>query len=138
MISNENLVAKLAFQIENGIMINANACVENIIREKKFIVGILAHVFFENGKELTSTADTSVIVCDEIINATDSVSENVAKSIPTNVINTISTNVAVTMSITSDIKKSNISNRLLHFASIFISVHISIHNLYCLLLLYKT
>ena len=37
-------------------------------------------------------ADTSVIVCDEIINSTDSASRNVTKAISTNVMSTLSTN----------------------------------------------
>ena len=36
----------------------------------------------ENGTYLRSIASTSVIVCDEIINATDSVSINVTNTIP--------------------------------------------------------
>ena len=40
---------------------------------------------YENDKYLKSIADTSVIVCDEIINATDSVSTNVTNTISTNV-----------------------------------------------------
>ena len=39
----------------------------------------------ENGKYLKSIADTSVIPCDEIINAMDGVSTNVTHSIPKNV-----------------------------------------------------
>ena len=34
-------------QIKNGTMINANASLKNIVRPKKIIVGILAHVFVE-------------------------------------------------------------------------------------------
>ena len=44
-------------------------------------------------KYLKSIADNSVIVCDEFINATDSLSTNVKNIIPTNVANAISTNV---------------------------------------------
>ena len=47
----------------------------------------------ENGKYLKSIADVSVIVCDEIINATDSVSTHVANNIRANMTNTISTKV---------------------------------------------
>ena len=46
----------------------------------------------ENGKCLKSVNDTSVIVHDEIINATDSVSTNATKIIPTNATNTVSIN----------------------------------------------
>ena len=59
----------------------------------------------ENGKSLKSIVDTSVIVCDEIINATDSVSTNVINTIPTNITNTISKNVTSIASINSDDKK---------------------------------
>ena len=48
---------------------------------------------FENVKYLKSIGDTSVIVCDKIINATDNVSINVTNTILTNMTNTISTNV---------------------------------------------
>ena len=60
---------------------------------------------YENGKYLKSIADTSVIVCDKIINAKDSVSTNVTNNIPTYMTNTTSANVASTVSINSDDKK---------------------------------
>ena len=47
----------------------------------------------ENGKYLKSIAGTSLNVCDEIKNATDSIPTNVTNNISTNMINTISTNV---------------------------------------------
>ena len=43
---------------------------------QKNIAGILAHVFVKIVKYLKHIADDSKIVCDEIINATDSVSTN--------------------------------------------------------------
>ena len=46
----------------------------------------------ENSRFLKSIVDTSVIMCNEIIHAADSVSENVINTIPTNVISTISIN----------------------------------------------
>ena len=52
-----------------------------------------------------SIADTSAIVCDEIINATDSVSKNLTNIIPTNMINTISTNIPSAVLINSDDNK---------------------------------
>ena len=58
----------------------------------------------ENGKFLKSIANTSIIVCDEITNAVDSVSTIVTKAILTNMTNTISTNAASTASINSDDK----------------------------------
>ena len=40
---------------------------------------------YENGKYLEIIADTSVTVCDEIIDATDNVSTNVPNTIPSNI-----------------------------------------------------
>ena len=51
-----------------------------------------------NGKYLRINADTSEIVLDEIINATNSVSANLANNISTNMANTLPTNVTSTMS----------------------------------------
>ena len=48
------------------------------------------------GKHLKIIADTSVIMCDEIIHATD-----VQQMIPTNVTSTVSTNFMSTMSVNS-------------------------------------
>ena len=60
----------------------------------------------ENGKYLKNIADTSVIVCDKIINVTDSLSTNVTNTMPLNMTNTISTNdVTSTVSINIDDKK---------------------------------
>ena len=53
-------------------------------------------------KYLKSIANTSAIVCDEIIDAKGSVSTNVTNNIPTNRANTILTNVTRTVSIYSD------------------------------------
>ena len=76
-------------------MINANASVTNIVRAKNPDTFIC-----ENGKYLKSIADTSVIACDEITNATDSVSTNV-----TNLINTISANATSTVPLNFNDKK---------------------------------
>ena len=46
----------------------------------------------DNGKYLKCIADTSVIVCGEIINATDGVSKIVTNTIPTNATSTVSIN----------------------------------------------
>lgn len=46
-------------------------------------------------------ADTSLIVCDEVINDTDIVSVNVRNTIPTNMTNIISENVTSAVSINS-------------------------------------
>ena len=61
--------------------------------------------FCENSKNLKSIADSSVILCDKIINATDSVATNVTNTMSTNVINTTWTNVGSIVSINSDDKK---------------------------------
>ena len=45
MIANADSVVQNVIQIKNRIMINTNANVKNIVRAKKSIVGILAHVF---------------------------------------------------------------------------------------------
>ena len=45
MIVNENSVVEHSIHIKNGIMINVNASVKNIVRAKRIIVGIIAHVF---------------------------------------------------------------------------------------------
>ena len=45
----------------------------------------------ENGKFFKSIVVTSVIVCNKIINATDSASSNVTNALPINMANTIST-----------------------------------------------
>ena len=93
------MIVKQAIQSKNEIMINANEIVKSIVRAQKIIFGILAHIC-ENSKYLKSTIDESVTVCEEIINATDSVSTNM-----TNVTNTIPTIVTSAVSINSNDKK---------------------------------
>ena len=68
---------------------------------------------YENGRYLKSIIDNSVIVCDKIIYATDSVSTNMTNTISTNVTNTLPTNITKTlptnfMSIVFITKKSKI------------------------------
>ena len=62
MIINANSVVELAIQINNGIMINANASVRSIVSVQKIIIGILVHVFVRKVRYLKSIADTSVTV----------------------------------------------------------------------------
>ena len=57
----------------------------------------------DNGKYLKSINDFSVILYDEIVNA--SVSTNMTNIIPTNVMSAISKNVLSTLSVNSDDKK---------------------------------
>ena len=73
-IVNANSIAQHVIQIKNEIMKHANANVKTIKQTKKITVGILIHVFVRKEKYLGSTADDSVITCDEIINARDSIS----------------------------------------------------------------
>ena len=53
----------------------------------------------QNGKYLENIADSAVIKCDEIINATNIGSTNVANTIPTNITNTMPTNLTSAVSI---------------------------------------
>ena len=83
---------------------------------------------------IRSIADTSVIVCHEITNATDSVSTNVTNAIPTNLTNTTSTNVMSTVPINSNDKKVRfkmdcyiLQNFLLVIISLFIITIICYH-----------
>ena len=71
----------------------------------------------ENDKYLKIVADTSVIVCDEIKNAKN--------SLPTNVANTIPTNFASTVSINSNNKKVRyeMDCYILHIAFLVIYYH---------------
>ena len=68
---------------------HTNGGVKSIVCAKKIIVGILAHVFVRMVSILKSIGDSSVVMCDKIINATDSVSTIVTNTIPTNMTNTI-------------------------------------------------
>ena len=62
-------------QINDGITINFDVSVKNVIYVKKIISGILLH-----GKYLASVMDDSVITCDEVIESCD----KETKTIPTN------------------------------------------------------
>ena len=67
-------------------MMNTNASVKNIVRARKIIVGILAHVFVRiassiENSDTSAIIDTSVSVCDETVNATENAWTNV--NIPT-------------------------------------------------------
>ena len=103
MIANANSIAQHVIQIKNRIAKHANVIVKLIVYSWNPFTCIC-----ENGKHLNlkSIVDTSVIVFDETINATDdSVSKNVTNAIPTNMTNTISTNVTSAVPINSDDKK---------------------------------
>ena len=74
----------------------------------------------QNSRYLRSVVDDSVIVCDEIINATNSASVNME--------NTLSKYVISTMSLNSYNKRSKIWNGLLYLANAFISNYIATQN----------
>ena len=80
-------------QFKSEIMINNNVSVKGIKCAKNF-----STCTCENSMYLKGIIDDSVIVCDEIINVTNSLS--------TNVTNTILTNVTSAVSINSDSKKA--------------------------------
>ena len=63
---------------------NAKASLISIVHAKKIIVGILAH--------LKGIVDDSVIVCDEIVNVTDTISTNVTSTISKSVTSTVPVN----------------------------------------------
>ena len=44
MIANANLIVQHAIEIKNGIMKHVNVSVKIIVRPKKIIMGILAHI----------------------------------------------------------------------------------------------
>ena len=62
--------------IENRIMINVNVGVKIIVRAEKNFSWNPSTYIYQNGKYLKTSADISVIVFNEIINATDSLSTN--------------------------------------------------------------
>ena len=78
---NTNLVIQHVIQIRNGIMIHVNVSAKKCCNPNTCIC--------ENSRYLKSIADTLIILCDEIINGTDSVSTNVANTISTNVMSTV-------------------------------------------------
>ena len=62
-------------------MIHVNVSVNGIAHTKKIVVGILAQAFVR--QQYLSFVDTSVIGCNEIIDAPDRVRTNVTNTIPT-------------------------------------------------------
>ena len=106
-----------------------NVRVKSMASTKRIMVGILACIC-KNSRYLKSISDDSVIVCDVIINVTDSVSKNVTSTIPTNVTNTIPLNVMCTVPINSHNKKLRYKYGLLYFTHVFSSDHITCYNRY--------
>ena len=92
MILNAYSIVQYVIQLKNETIIHAKASTKNIIPAKTYYSWNHRTFICENGQYLKGVADTSVIVCDEIINSTDSASRNVTKAISTNVMSTLSTN----------------------------------------------
>ena len=80
MIVNANTIVQRAIEIriKNGIMKDVKVSVESIVCAKN--------------RYLKSIVDNSVIVCNEIVSITDSVSTNVISSVPANVTSNVSIN----------------------------------------------
>ena len=100
MIVNGYSIARRVIQIKNGIMIDANLNVNNNVRLKEILVynGVVMWIATTGLHHLISyrysksIAGYLVILCDENIIATDSVSTNVTNTVPTNVTSAISIN----------------------------------------------
>ena len=75
MIVNANSIVQNVIEIKSGIMKHVNVHIKIIIRAKKIIAAILAHVFVRIGN--------SVIECDEIITVMDIVSTKMTNTIAT-------------------------------------------------------
>ena len=86
-------------------MMNANVSVNSIVRAKKYYSWNPSTCICENGVYLKNIAASSIVVCDEILNATDTVSTNVTNNIPTNMTNTMLTNATSAALKNSMIKK---------------------------------
>ena len=63
-------------QIKNGIMVSADANVEKHLLCAKYYIWNLATRSFENGKYLASVIDDLVIMCNETIETTKTISTN--------------------------------------------------------------
>ena len=92
MIVNANWMVQHVIQVKNRIMVNVNASIKSIARAKNIIVGILEHLFVRVLAISYSIIDNLVIVCDGIINATDSVLTNKTNTAPINATITTSIN----------------------------------------------
>ena len=85
---NANSIVQHVIQIKNVIMKHVNVSLKIIVRAKNYSWNPTTCIY-ENGMYLKRISNTSVIVCDEIMNSTDCVSRNVTNTIPTNVTNTV-------------------------------------------------
>ena len=66
---NVDLMEENVTQINDGIMINVNVSVRNVMYVKKKYVQNTATCSCKNGKYLASVMDDSAIICDEVIDA---------------------------------------------------------------------
>lgn len=64
---------------------NVNASVQGILRVKMIIIGIIAIFIGKNNRYLKKNVDNLVIVCNEIINAVDSVSKSIENAVLENI-----------------------------------------------------
>ena len=74
---------KNVIQINDGIIINVNISVKNVIYVKKILLDP-ATCSCENEKYLASIMNDSAITCDEIIDAAAKSNDEDTKNIPTN------------------------------------------------------
>ena len=87
MIANANLIVQHVIPIKNEIMTNVKLSVKSISPANAPTTCIC-----ENSRYWKSIVNDSVILCDEIISTTDSVSANVTNTISINVTGTVSIN----------------------------------------------
>ena len=83
MSANANSIVQLAIQSKNAIIKHVNVTVKIIAHAKKDYGWNPSRFICENSKYLKSIADSSVIVCDEIIDVMDIVSTKLANTIAT-------------------------------------------------------
>ena len=85
MIVSTNSIVQYVIQIKNEITKHVNLNIKIIVRAKKIIFGILAHVFVRIASIWKSITKTSVIVGDEIISVMDIISATMTNTTSTNV-----------------------------------------------------
>ena len=125
VIVNANSITQHLNPIKNRIMINANASVKKSQYQfKKDYSWNPSICTCENKKHLKCIADYAVVVCDDIVNVTDSASMNVTNTLSKNVTHITSTNVYIIL--------------IVIFCIVLISDHIIICNCCYLISLYKT
>ena len=85
MIVNANSVVQHVSEIKNRIIQHVNMNVKIIVSAKKIISWNPSTCICKNDNYLESTANTSLIECDEIISVVDIVSTKITNTIATNV-----------------------------------------------------